>query len=156
MLKSFLIFPSLICLEPAEGLEKCCYVRLTNYAFNVFFTVLPCILMLSRPLFFIYIFIYFLWRCGPTRVMVSSFLRFLDHTQRCITVRRTPLDEWSVHRRPTHNTHNRHIHAPGGIRTHNPSKRTAVDLRLRPRDHWDRHIFYLSNWMHNLSVLQSC
>ena len=25
-----------------------------------------------------------------------------------------------------------------GFRTHNPSKRAAVDPRLRPRDHWDR------------------
>jgi len=23
----------------------------------------------------------FFWRCDPTRVMASSFLRFLDHTQ---------------------------------------------------------------------------
>jgi len=30
--------------------------------------------------------------------------------------------------------------APGGIRTHNPSRRAAADLRLRPRSHWDRHI----------------
>ena len=35
------------------------------------------------------------------------------------------------------------IHAPGGIRTHNPSRRAAVDLRLRPRGHWDRR--HLSN-----------
>jgi len=34
-----------------------------------------------------------LWRCNPTRVMASSFLRFLDHTQRRTTVGRTPLDE---------------------------------------------------------------
>ena len=34
-----------------------------------------------------------LWRCGPTRAMASSFTRFLDHTQRRITVGRTPLDE---------------------------------------------------------------
>jgi len=33
-----------------------------------------------------------LWRCGPTRAMASSFLRFLDHTQRPTTVGRTPLD----------------------------------------------------------------
>ena len=33
------------------------------------------------------------WRCGPTRAMASSFLRFLDHTQRRTTVDRTPLDE---------------------------------------------------------------
>jgi len=32
------------------------------------------------------------WRCGSTRAM-ASFLRFLDHTQRRITVGRTPLDE---------------------------------------------------------------
>ena len=39
------------------------------------------------------IIIYFLWRCGPTRAMATSVLRFLDHTQRCTTVGRTPLDE---------------------------------------------------------------
>ena len=31
--------------------------------------------------------------CNPTRVTASSFLRFLDHTQQCTTVGRTPLDE---------------------------------------------------------------
>ena len=34
-----------------------------------------------------------LWRCGPTRAMASSFLRFLDHTQRRTTFGRTLLDE---------------------------------------------------------------
>jgi hypothetical protein len=29
------------------------------------------------------------------------------------------------------------IHAPGGIRTHDPSKRSAADLGLRPRGCWD-------------------
>jgi len=28
---------------------------------------------------------------------------------------------------------------PGGIRTHNLSRRAAADLRFRPRGHWDRH-----------------
>jgi hypothetical protein len=36
-----------------------------------------------------------------------------------------------------YNKHNTNIHAPGGIRTHDPSKRAAVDPRLRPRGHWD-------------------
>jgi hypothetical protein len=27
---------------------------------------------------------------------------------------------------------------PGGILTHDPSKRSAADLRLRPPGHWDR------------------
>ena len=58
----------------------------------------------------------FLWHCGPTRAMTSSFLRFLDHTQRRITVGRTPLDEWSARHRDlyltTHNIHNRQISIP--------------------------------------------
>ena len=46
---------------------------------------------------YIYIYIYFffffvLWRCDPTRAMVSPFLRFLDHTHQRTTVGRTPLD----------------------------------------------------------------
>ena len=62
---------------------------------------------------------------------------FLDHTQRRATVGRTPLDEWSIRRRD--NTQQTNINAPGGIRTHDLSSRAAVDLRLRPRGHWDRH-----------------
>jgi len=90
-----------------------------------------------------YICIFFLWRCGPTRIMASSFLRFLDHTQRRTTFGRTPLDEWSAPHRDlyltTHNTHNRQTSMnPGGIRTHDPSRRAAADLRLRPRGHSDR------------------
>jgi hypothetical protein len=30
------------------------------------------------------------------------------------------------------------IHAPGGVRTHNLSRRAAVDLRLGLRSQWDR------------------
>ena len=41
---------------------------------------------------------------------------FLDHTQRRSTVGRTPLDEWSAHRRDlyltTHDTHKRQISMP--------------------------------------------
>jgi hypothetical protein len=35
-------------------------------------------------------------------------------------------------------THNTNIHAPGGIRTRNPSKQSAADPRLRPLGHWNR------------------
>ena len=38
----------------------------------------------------------------------------------------------------TQHSQQKNIHAPGGIRTHNLSRRAAVDLRLRPRGHWDR------------------
>jgi len=41
----------------------------------------PCLLSTPTNALYIYIYIYFpLWRCGPTLAMVSSFLRFLDHT----------------------------------------------------------------------------
>jgi hypothetical protein len=50
----------------------------------------------------------------------SSFLRFLDHTQRRSKVGRTPLDEWSARRRDlyltTHKIHTRQISiSPGGF-----------------------------------------
>ena len=34
--------------------------------------------------------------------------------------------------------HTQHKHAPGGIQTRNPSKRSAADFCLRPLGHWDR------------------
>ena len=37
------------------------------------------------------------------------------------------------------------IHAPGGIRTHNPSKQAAADPRLRTHGHWDRQSTMKSN-----------
>ena len=39
----------------------------------------------------------------------------------------------------TQHSQQTNIHAPGGIRTHDLSKRAAVDLRLRPRGYWDWH-----------------
>ena len=57
-----------------------------------------------------------LWRCDPSRVTASSFLRVLDHTQRRTTVGRTLLDEWSARHRDlyltAHNTHNRQTFMP--------------------------------------------
>jgi hypothetical protein len=54
----------------------------------------------------------------------------------------TSLDEGSVRHRELyltkHNNHKRQIFMPpGGIQTRNPSKRAALDPRLRPRGHWD-------------------
>jgi hypothetical protein len=76
---------------------------------------------------------------APKWIRVSSVTRFLDHIQRLTTVSRTlqrPLSDNTQHSQQTN------IHAPGGIRTHNFSRRAAVDLRLRPRSHWDisKHI----------------
>ena len=44
-----------------------------------------------------------------------------------------------------YNTYNINIHAPGGIRTRVSSNNVAVDLRLRPRGHWDRLTRMLAN-----------
>jgi hypothetical protein len=64
-----------------------------------------------------------------------------SHSFRHTTLGRTPLGEWSVRRRDlcltTHNAHKRNIHASGGIRTHNPSKRLAEGPRLTRSGHWD-------------------
>ena len=63
-----------------------------------------------------YMYIFFFLRCDPSRVKASSFLRFLDQTQRRTTVGRTPLDEWSARRRDLyltkHNTNNRQTSMP--------------------------------------------
>ena len=57
------------------------------------------------------IFFYLAQQPPPQWAIASSFMRFLDHTQRRNTVGRTPLDEWSARRGhlylTTHNTHNR-------------------------------------------------
>jgi len=45
------------------------------------------------------------------------------------------------------------IHAPGGIRTHDLGRRAAVDLRLRPSGHWDRHGYIWNR--HDITAL-SC
>jgi len=56
---------------------------------------------------------FFIWRKSPQWARVSSFTRFLEYTQRCSTVGRTPLDEWSARRRDLpdytqHSTTDRH------------------------------------------------
>ena len=42
----------------------------------------------------------------------------------------------------TRHSQQTNIHAPGGIRTRNPSKRAAAERRLRPCGHWDRRKIY--------------
>jgi hypothetical protein len=84
------------------------------------------------------------WRDSPQWARASS-LRILDHTQRCTTVERTPLEERSARNRDrcltakTLTTDKRPCLRWYSIRTHNLSGRAAADPRLRPRGHWDRH-----------------
>ena len=59
---------------------------------------------------------YSFWRNSPQWARVSSFTRYLDHTQRRTTFGRTPLNEWSARRRDLyltkHNTHSRQTSMP--------------------------------------------
>jgi hypothetical protein len=41
------------------------------------------------------------------------------------------------------NTQQTNIHVPSRIRTHDRNRRAALDLRLRPRRHLDRHIMII-------------
>ena len=69
---------------------------------------------------------------------------FLDHTQRRTTTGSITLDEWSARlRETTQCSYVTNIHAPFGIRTHDLSRRTAVDIRLggeRPFCIWHNFI----------------
>ena len=60
--------------------------------------------------------LFFIWSNSPQWAMAPSFTRFLDHTQRCTTVGRTSLDEWSPRLRDLYltkpNTHNRQTSMP--------------------------------------------
>jgi hypothetical protein len=81
---------------------------------------------------------YFFWLCSPARAMTSSFTRFLAHTTMTHHSRQDSSGlVTSSSQRPlpdnTKHTQQTKFHAPGGIRTHDRSRRAAVDLRLRPR-----------------------
>ena len=55
-----------------------------------------------------------------------------DSSGRVISSSQRPLPD------KTQQSQQTNIHAPGGIRTHDRSRRAAADLRLRPRGYWDR------------------
>jgi hypothetical protein len=92
--------------------------------------------MYKNKLWFLYLeirILYFCCCCDPTRVMTSSILRFLNHTQRRTTFGRTPLDEWSARRTDlyltTHNIHDRH---PCPRRESNPQSQQVGGRRPTP------------------------
>jgi hypothetical protein len=88
---------------------------------------------------------------GLGRLIVRGFTITLTHIQydssgRVIGPSQRPLPD------NTQQTQETDIHAPGGIRTHNPSKPTAADPRLRPRGHWDQQNAYRVHFV-DLSVV---
>jgi hypothetical protein len=87
---------------------------------------------------------------GPPRYRGFTFTLSLtphiryDSSGRVISPTQRPLPDNTQH------SQERDIHTPGGIRTHNPSKRTAADPRLRPRGHWDRVV----NSVYTIKIIQ--
>ena len=55
-----------------------------------------------------------------------------DSSGRVISPSQRPLPDNTRHSQQTN------IHSPGGIRTHDLSRRAAADLRLTSRGYWDR------------------
>ena len=90
-----------------------------------------------RPLGYTVLFFIRCW--GTTRVMTSSYFKFLDHTHNDAPQSvgllwtgdqpdaKRSLPDNTQHKQETNN------YVPGGIRTNNPSWRAAVDPRLRLR-----------------------
>ena len=64
-------------------------------------------------------------------VAVDSYCSMWSHTM-TLTLGRAPVNKWSFRCRglylKQHKTQERNIRAPGGIRTRNPSKRTAIGI----------------------------
>jgi hypothetical protein len=89
---------------------------------------------------------------GPGPPHFRSFTITFRHT----IIGRTTLDEWSVGRRDlyltTQHSQETDIHAPGGIRTHNPSKRATVDRRLIPRRHWCRRYGWVAERNQDVAI----
>ena len=88
------------------------------------------------------IFFFLPWRNSSQWAKASSMSRIHHHTLldtphsvglpvRVISPTQRTLPDSTQHSKQTD------INALRGIRTHNPSKRVAADLRLRPRSHWD-------------------
>ena len=74
---------------------------------------------------------------GSSRLVFRGFLiTTKDSPGRVINPSQRPLPD------NTHHSQQTNIHAPGGIRNHDLSRRATEDLRLRPHSHWDRLLIY--------------
>jgi hypothetical protein len=81
--------------------------------------------------------LYFLiWNLS--RLVSCRFWLQCSRSLRLTTLGRIPQDKWLQSQQTD-------IHSPGGIRTLNPRKRTAVDPRLRPSGHWDWPFRHFAN-----------
>ena len=85
--------------------------------------------------------------CALSHSVTHTHTRW-DSSGRGIGPSQRPLPDNTQHLQETD------IHAPGGIRTRNPSKRAAADLRLRPLGHRDRRRYVPSKCLQNSTRLQ--
>jgi len=84
---------------------------------------------------------FIVWRLEPLTVAVERYCCACSHSlTHKHSVGLPYTRDRPVARLPNNTQHSqdRDIHAAGGIRNRISSKRSAVDLRLRPRGHWDR------------------
>ena len=69
-----------------------------------------------------------------------------DSSERVISSSQRPLPDNTQHSQQTN------IHAPGGIQTHDLSRRAATDLCLRPCGHWDRRLEFRTKNFNNINI----
>jgi hypothetical protein len=86
-------------------------------------------------------------------VEVSRSHSDTPHSVGLLWTKYRPVAETSTWKHKTLTT-DRHP-SPGGIRTHNPSKRTDAHPRLRPRGHWDRPPLLISEYSARCSFQHS-
>jgi hypothetical protein len=87
---------------------------------------------------------------GPPQFEVPGWHSDAPHSVGLLWTSDQPVAETSTWQ---HTTLTTNIHALGGIRTHDLSRRAAENLRLRQRGHWDR--LYIK-WVSWKWVLISC
>ena len=114
----------------------------------------------SRYRYFLSFLFSFLGLSLPTHCRCRELLNLITRNV-AYTVVRTPLDEGSARRRTlpdnTQLSQETDIHASGGIRNHNPSKRVAAYLRLWLRGQWDRPCGYMGIYRSvNLKFIGPC
>jgi hypothetical protein len=114
---------------------------LPSYFFKPMLTVPSHPLYASKVGHFLQEIFFFSWRSSPYLTRGFSLSRLHDHTQTpqpvgLLWTSDQPDAETSI--RQHKHSQETDIHAPGGIRTRNTSKRSAADRHLRPRGQWYR------------------
>ena len=123
---------------PIAGLDRCKKSRPQRYFFVLFFflSVLLIHYVPLYPLYSCHLFLYNTQHKHPClgRDFLLSFSLFVLY----LFFFRLSALSWFFLPFALNVQHNTNIHAAGGIRTHNHSKRAATDLRSKAHSHWNR------------------